>query len=158
MGGASTGFPDLGSLPSCPMFEVRKPLAQRLRVRTSELPPEITAALNDIENGIGSYTWAFESLDDAESLLRLNASGRLRAYAKPRSIEEAGTHLLWETFGSRLGPVTGFEGEYICAHPLVGPRAGAGSVQSEAPQTIPRADWLKAYGFGRTGVCLARVL
>ena len=139
------------------MYAIRKPLAERMMVRTSELPTTILRALLDIENGEGAYTWGFEESTDAEALLVLRDSGRLKAYPKPNSIEEAGAHVLFETFGTELGAVTEFEAEYICPHPILGPRAGAGSVQAEAPHTIARPDWLKAYGFGVSGVCLVKL-
>ena len=149
--------PESNFLTPQPMYKIRKPLAERLGVKTSELSESILSALTDIERGVGNYCWAFEEKIDAEQLLKFTASPRFKQYTPPKSMEEAGTDLLAQLFPLSCTEVEELNGEAICPHPFIGPRAGAGSIQSEVPHLIDRKDWLKAYGFGKGHLMLIRV-
>lgn len=138
------------------MYELRKLVAAHLRVRTPELPDLTKQAFQDIEAGIGEYAWAFDLEEDAHSLMRLTQSSHFKAYPRPQRLEEAGVDVLFSLFPSNCTKVEELDAVSVCRHPHLGPRAGSGSVQSEAPHLIPRKDWLKAYGFGRGGLYLVK--
>lgn len=144
-------------LAAQPMFSIRKPLAKQLGVATSNLPQQINAAFAEIEAGEGRYFWGFELKEDAESFCRFSRSHRYKDYPRPRSIEEAGTALFAALLPQNCGEILELTGTRICRHPYLGPRAGAGSVQAEAPHLISRERWLEAYGFGLGWLVLVRL-
>lgn len=138
------------------LHEIRKLVAARLRVRSSELPAAIKQAFMDIERGSANYCWAFEEREDAEKMLKFTRSEHFRLYERPSRIQEVGTNLLVALFAKNCREIIEIQGMMICPHPHIGPAAGAGCVQTEAPWTIPRSMWLEAYGFGRRGLSLIK--
>lgn len=139
------------------MYSIRKPLAGRLGVKTWQLPDEVRIAFEEIEAGIGCYTWAFEREEDALALLSTSRLSSFHRYPNPKNFQQAGIDLLAAIFPSHCEVVKAIEGTFIINHPYIGPRAGAGSVQSEAPHLIKRKDWLQAFGFGCSWLKLVNV-
>lgn len=140
-----------------PMYWVRKPLAQRQKVKTSQLPASVLEAFEQIEQGdCNRYYWALESPQDALSLLSLSVQPYYRSYPKPARIEELEMNYLLELFPENCTQFVEVTGEYLCPHPYLGPGPAAGSMRCERPSAIPRASWPGACGFGRRGVCLVK--
>ena len=128
-----------------PMYPFRKLVAKSRGSKTSELPPILLSALNEIEQRVGGYHWAFAATYDAWQMGRMRRDTSYQPKTHPQELAMHKLKLLLGCFPN-LDVDTSIEilifaGEAICEHPAMYKRGSTAAEVDKGVLRVPRDRW-----------------